>query len=155
MEESLLNSISSARLQADAHPVSKAPLLNEQFLIVDDDQFSLEVLSMILLKMGVGRPWKARNGSEAQQILEYQGNIGIVFLDIFMPQQDGMEFVQLDSLRIQNPAVILMTGKKDHTLSHATKLAKAYGVNVVGSIWKPIRSADIEPIVKPYICSEA
>jgi CheY-like chemotaxis protein len=71
-------------------------------LVVDDDEFSQEVFRMTLWGLGVTDIHLACNGLDGLRTLKgMQRSPDFLICDIFMPDMDGIEFLdQLDQLHI-------------------------------------------------------
>jgi len=61
-----------------------------------------------------------------------------VILDLNMPEMDGIEFLNILASLDEKPALILFSGEDQRLLEVAEDLARDLGVNVVGTISKPI-----------------
>lgn len=86
-------------------------------LIVDDSEELLEVLEMSLLSLGY-QVLKAHNGLEAISLFkDHSNDIGLVLMDIIMPQMSGVESAQ--EIRAINPniQIIFLTGYDESDLS--------------------------------------
>ena len=66
---------------------------NKQVLLVEDDEVSRKIVSLILLKKGL-EVYIAKNGKEAVEMVEKQ-NFDLIFMDINMPYMDGYSAVTL------------------------------------------------------------
>jgi CheY-like chemotaxis protein len=79
------------------------------FLVVDDDEFSRDILTNVLTYIGCTRIFSAPNSESACQLAQ-QHKPDFVLLDIYMPQVDG--WALLDKLRKITPKVvaIMVTG---------------------------------------------
>ena len=64
-------------------------------LIIDDDQFTRELIETILKKIPNVRIYQASDGKEALSIVN-KVELDMVFLDLYMPNMNGKEF--MDSL---------------------------------------------------------
>lgn len=62
-------------------------------LIVEDDSDLREAYVMILESEGID-VYSAENGQQALNLLEKQGDPGVIFLDLRMPVMDGLEFLK-------------------------------------------------------------
>lgn len=87
---------------------------DSKVLIVDDNEEIVEVLSDFLMTHGCAT-YKASTGREALQILEGT-EIGIVILDVKLPDVSGVSL--LSTIKIKDPtiAVIMITGYHDPSL---------------------------------------
>ena len=88
----------------------------QNILIIDDELFFREFVSDNLKKAGYS-PLAAAGGREGLNILEKQtGNISVIFLDIIMPEMDGL--ATLEKIKEISPdiPVIMMTAHTDEEL---------------------------------------
>lgn len=105
-----------------------------KILVVDDREDNLFAIESLLRP--VGRPVvRAHSGDEALKTV-LRGGIGVVILDVVMPQMDGLEVLaylkRLDHTR--NLPVVLMTGLgRDDDLA-----ARAYDLGVSDFLVKPV-----------------
>jgi CheY-like chemotaxis protein len=87
-------------------------LVGKKVLVVDDDVRNIFALSSVLERRGMS-VLSAGTGNEAISILESTPDIGIVLMDIMMPEMDGYETMQIVR---QNPSfrrlpIIALTAK--------------------------------------------
>lgn len=108
------------------------------FLIVEDDQFQREALAMLLTNLGAQHVAQAEDGKVALDVLSTSHvPIDIVLCDLDMPEMDGMAFLRnLAKSNIQ-PAVILSSGLGGAMMDSVEAMAKAYELNVLGTMTKP------------------
>lgn len=108
------------------------------FLIVEDDQFQREALAMLLTNLGAQHVAQAEDGKVALDVLSNSYvPIDIVLCDLDMPEMDGMAFLRnLAKSNIQ-PAVILSSGLGGAMMDSVEAMAKAYELNVLGTMTKP------------------
>jgi CheY-like chemotaxis protein len=69
---------------------------NLSILIIDDDQFTRELIETILRKIPNITIYQAKDGIEALSIIN-KVRLDMVFLDLYMPNMNGKEF--MDRLR--------------------------------------------------------
>ena len=64
-------------------------------LIVDDETFSLQLVVLVLEKLGVGKVSVAENGKQALEVMRTaEEPIHLVISDIEMPEMGGFEFAR-------------------------------------------------------------
>ena len=69
-------------------------LLGEKnILAVEDNSVSMKLLLKTISDLSTDI-LKAKNGEEAMELIESEGNIGLVLLDMQMPIMDGSEFIE-------------------------------------------------------------
>ena len=83
-----------------------------QALIIDDDPMLQQLLSRLLLKQGVEQVRVASGGSEGIQLVS-ELEPDVLFLDIQMPDIDGLQV--LEQLRQSHPElyIVIITGYVD------------------------------------------
>jgi DNA-binding NtrC family response regulator len=83
---------------------------NKRFkiLLIDDEEEARELLKRLIERYGY-EVLTASNGREGFEWLA-QENIGIIFCDIFMPEMDGIEFLQKVRRHNRRVQIIMVTG---------------------------------------------
>lgn len=67
---------------------------NISLLVVDDDHFTRELISMMLKKVAEVKIDEAANGEEALRLLENEKHdVDMILLDYYMPGMNGKEFI--------------------------------------------------------------
>jgi CheY-like chemotaxis protein len=108
-------------------------------LVVDDDDFSQEILCAMLRAHGVTEIQSARNGSQALSLMADQERAHeFLICDIFMPDMDGIEFVGHLATLGYAGGVILVSGGSVEMLAIAKTLAKKNGLKVLAALTKPM-----------------
>ena len=119
----------------------------EHILIVDDDTRNIFALSAVLKSRGYN--CLAANGvTDALAILEERKDIGIILLDMMMPEMDGYEAIprvkEIDDLK-KIPIIAVtaqaMMGDKERCLEA--------GAN--GYISKPVNVDELIAMIKQYL----
>ncbi len=116
-------------------------------LIVDDDPIAHTIYKSFLATIGVRATHSAASGAHAIQILkEHAGRVGLIVLDINMPEMDGIEFLShLNNLQYSGRLVI-GSGTHQANRESAQKLAEVYGLNLIGFIAKPLTKTKLENV---------
>ncbi len=125
-----------------------------KILLVDDDEFLLDLMRESLLGLGVGSVDIARNGLEGLGFYKRtQDKPNVVICDLCMPQLGGMEFLSHLAREGCKADVLIISGhnhvppKNTHwnlayyngpVLNLAEKLARIQGLNVKATFEKPI-----------------
>jgi CheY-like chemotaxis protein len=91
---------------------SDEALVGKQVLIVDDDVRNIFALSSVLERRGM-TVLTAGTGREAIETIEKTPGLGIVLMDIMMPEMDGYETMQVirQNPRFQRLPIIALTAK--------------------------------------------
>lgn len=123
------------------------PLASDmKVLVAEDHGFQRRTLVRMLKTLGAGTVLEARNGLEALAILKEAGPVDLLICDLDMEQMDGMELIrnigQSAGSGGAGPgsvgAVIVLSGQERPVLDTVAKMARAYGVKLLGAIDKPI-----------------
>lgn len=125
------------------------------FLIAEDDDFQRKWLAVMLVKLGACNIIEAKDGRAALQILQSNNPpIDISFIDLNMPEMDGIELVRHLAKERHRTAVALCTALGSALLFSVETMTKAYGVNVLGTFEKPATPELLNDIVSRYLPPE-
>lgn len=125
----------------------KSNVLALKILIADDDQSIRWVLSETARKMGFSVD-EAENGKDAlEKILT--GKYSLIFIDIRMPEIDGLTVMETAVKSLQAPKFIVMTAVKS-----PEPAAKAASLGVMEYLTKPFDLDEIETILDKTIDEE-
>lgn len=122
-----------------------------QVLVVDDDEFTLEIIKRILESQGVDRVITCESGQEGLDAINAApGAIDALILDLNMPEMDGIEFIQhLDADKFTGN-LILSSGEDAKTMADVEGRVLARNIHSLGYLKKPItRSALINILGLP------
>lgn len=109
-----------------------------KILVIDDDPFVLKLVSHMLKDQGCVSVTTCDNGFAALKILDSQSeHPDLIFLDLKMPNMDGLEFIRHLAECHYSGSIILMSGEDDTLLEAADKLVRAHEVSVLGRFDKP------------------
>ena len=115
-------------------PAPKAPL---HLLVLDDDPLLLDVMREMLAACGLSNIVLETQACSALQRL-HQSMPDVVICDLMLPEMDGIEFLQAAAAQGYQGKVILMSALEDGVREAAGELARALGLQVVGSFRKPL-----------------
>ncbi|MBD8564534.1 response regulator [Oxalobacteraceae sp. CFBP 8763] len=114
-----------------------APEASLHVLVLDDDPLLLDVMREMLAVCGVRNIALETQACSALQRLD-QSMPDVVICDLMMPEMDGIEFLQAAAAQGYQGKVILMSALEDGVREAAGELARALGLQVVGSFRKPL-----------------
>ncbi|HMQ57822.1 MAG TPA: EAL domain-containing response regulator [Rhizobiaceae bacterium] len=120
----------------------------QPILVVDDDPIFLAIARSVVTAIGCTRVFTARDGQEGIAAFENADlREGTVFLDLNMPNLDGLGFLrQLSALHFRGE-VVLASGESSAILNSARHLAGMLGIHVAGSLKKPLKPDDVRNVL--------
>lgn len=125
--------------------VDQLPALRpiRQAVIIDDDPDFAEVLKRMLTNLGL----EVTISTDARSSYTFDiGDDDIVFLDVLMPNTSGLQVLERFDKQDAKCAVVLMSGSLEH-LNAAEIYAKTLDIDLIGSLEKPFRLADIKVLL--------
>jgi DNA-binding response OmpR family regulator len=116
-------------------------MTGKRLLIVDDDP----EICAVVIRVAQRKGFEARG---IHSVAEFAGVYGefrpsLLILDLAMPDTDGIELTRLLAASGAVVPILFMSGFETGILESARRLAEARGLNVVGTIQKPVRAADL------------
>jgi EAL domain-containing protein (putative c-di-GMP-specific phosphodiesterase class I)/DNA-binding NarL/FixJ family response regulator len=108
-------------------------------LVVEDDAFQRQLIVKMLASLGAVNLIEAGDGKQALAVLRASGSnpVDLVICDLNMPEMDGLEFLRHLSLESHQPEVVIASSLDDKLLSSAYRMAKMYGIRLLGTMQKP------------------
>jgi CheY-like chemotaxis protein len=124
------------------------PARPHRVLVIDDDRMVRHVITRHLTSVGYDVV-SAGNGAEGLRALQHDREIGLVLLDLMMPQMDGWSFRRAQMLeeRLRQVPTVVMTGAPLAQVVHTELQAADY-------LLKPIGRDHLLSVVRSY-CAPA
>ncbi len=121
---------------------------SKSVFVLDDDDFSHEVIAASLNELGISTIYAANNGEDAlRQLSKMTVEPDVLICDILMPDMDGMDFLTaLKKLNYQGK-VMLVSGIAKDVLVIAENVAKTDGINIIGAFVKPIKLDELQKAI--------
>lgn len=117
-------------------------------LVVDDDENSLDYTTLVLEGLGITNITVARNGLQGLQALDGMQSLpDLLICDLFMPEQDGIEFCTHLQQRKFNGNLLLVSGGDHHMLALARQLAESQGLKVLDALSKPVKASQLSSLL--------
>ena len=150
--------ICKSQLSFDSHGGEAIPgsaLTGMSALVVDDEEFMRDFLCMAVEKSGVGSVISATSGSEAlDKVEDSHQMIDIIVCDLQMPGMDGIEVIRHLANDGFGGGIILVSAEDKRVLRTAENMAEVRGLNVIGSLSKPMPVNKIISLMNKYAVSE-
>ena len=117
-------------------------------LLVDDSVAILKFVSKVLEEnYNISNIYSAYSAPEAMQVLKKSSQINLLFLDLNMPNVDGIQFLEQLHKHEYKGYIVIMSGVSTQIISSVELLAKKYGLNYIGTLLKPIHELDFGHII--------
>jgi EAL domain-containing protein (putative c-di-GMP-specific phosphodiesterase class I) len=117
-------------------------------MVLEDHDFQRKSISRVLQKLCFDHIHQGRHGLDGLSLLNKHPNIDMIICDLDMPEMDGIEFMRHLSGLGHQASVIISSAKEQSLINTVEKMAKAYGVQLLGIIEKPF---NLEQIIKLII----
>ena len=124
------------------------PILS--FLVIDDDEFMLKVVTANLNRLGIKNVTLCTEGADALSKIENGNVYDVVMIDLNMPIMDGVEVLRNLAQRNFPSAILLFSGEDSRILKTAQTLAKEHGLNILGSLSKPLVLTELVEKLEDY-----
>lgn len=107
--------------------------------VVDDDPLMIKVLERMLELQAVGA---VTSYTRAQDVLsamdDEQSSPGLMFLDLNMPEMDGVELIRHLVARNFRGHLVLLSGEDERLIQSAERLVQAHQLSILASVQKPL-----------------
>ncbi|HEY3328254.1 MAG TPA: EAL domain-containing protein [Novimethylophilus sp.] len=131
--------------------------INElNLLVVEDDDFQRQMVVNMLRSLGVASISDAGNGRQALEIIRGANSrpVDVVLCDLNMPEMDGMECLRHLGQERHNVAIIITSVLDSKLLASVGRMAKLYGIKLLGTIEKPIMLVHLKELLSKHGHSE-
>lgn len=123
-------------------------------LIVDDDLFQLQLFSSQLAILGLDQVHACISGQQALALLKApQVGQPLIFLDLNMPDMDGVEFIRRLADIAYTGTLVLVSGEDERILETAERLARAHHLSVLGYLSKPVQTETLSLLLERWRCA--
>jgi CheY-like chemotaxis protein len=118
-------------------------------MVIDDDDFMLEVVSELLRQMGVGEVIPVSDGWSALAFVD-DGAVqpDVMLLDLSLDGMHGTEMLRHLASRNFEGTLVVMSGSSDALLRSASTLAADYGLTTAGEVAKPVDPSRLRAVLE-------
>lgn len=116
-------------------------------LVLDDDDFMLEVLRGMLFSIGIQCVRTFTEAEAALHDLDMDDPQLVVICDLNMPGMDGVEFIRQLASRHYVGGVVFFSGEDGRVLQMVEKLGHAHQLRVLGALPKPVAKQDLAKLL--------
>jgi CheY-like chemotaxis protein len=113
-------------------------------LVIDDDEFSRDLLRQMLAADGLCSVHLANDGGSGLSALsDMVCTPDVLICDVYMPDMDSLELLSELARRSYPGAIILLSGGDAQMLAAARTSASAKGLKLLGAFSKPLSSEQL------------
>lgn len=117
-------------------------------LLVDDDDFMLDLIGDMLRDLGVSGVTTAADGQRGIAAFQSARQVpDIVICDINMPNTDGFQMMELLAKENKKCGFILVSGLEQRYVNSATLMAKFHHLNILGALHKPVEKQALAELI--------
>lgn len=117
-------------------------------LVVDDDDFQIDLMTEMLRGLGVVDIATASNGRDALAHLQGRAAaVHLILLDLHMPGTDGFEFMESAERLGFGGGLIIVSGQNDDVMRAATLVARLRRFRLLGSVPKPVERQQLASLL--------
>jgi CheY-like chemotaxis protein len=117
-------------------------------IIIDDDEFVRIFVARQLRALGATDIDTCGDSALAISALNDKGPFDLIVCDLMMPTVDGIEILTKIAAVGPRSAIILVSSLEPNLLDIAGNFAKSKGLNLVGTIQKPVALDKLDDLLK-------
>lgn len=120
-------------------------------MVVEDHDFQRRLAVKQLEELETPEILEGANGREAlNQLLVRERPVDVVLCDLDMPEMDGAAFIAQVALNKLANSVLVVSGLDPSVLRTVESMARAYGLQVLGAIPKPLGREQLSTCLEGY-----
>jgi CheY-like chemotaxis protein len=120
-----------------------------RLLIVDDEMDFARFVTIVAKE--VGYDVRAVDGGAGFEFQLSEWNPTVVFLDVFMPDRDGLELLGTLQRHAYRGHVVMMSGADTLYLNMAAASAKVRGLHLSATLTKPCRKQQVQDLLAKLV----
>ena len=118
---------------------------SNRLLIIDDEPDITRIIEITAQKLGF-EVMSIHDSNRFEQGLQ-QLRPTIIFLDITMPNRDGLELIGHLAARNYPGHIVIMSGKDERYIQMSSTIGKTRGLSVAGTLTKPFRKDALQELL--------
>lgn len=123
--------------------------MNMKTLVIDDDIFICRLIRRQLNTLGIPDVEQYERAIDAVSRLKLRSDdVEVIFCDLQMPEMDGVQFIRQLSHLCYTGVLVLVSGEEERILQSAERLARAHGLRVAGTLYKPVSSDQLHRLLQ-------
>ena len=126
-----------------------------RLMLVDDDAFTLEYLQQQLLELQAGEVMNCSSARAALAAMDGYAAPDWLFVDLQMPDMDGIAFLRLLGELHYPGRVVILSGMDSHVLKATERLARSFGLDFQGALAKPVSRDALRALLQQQAGSNA
>ncbi len=122
-----------------------------EILLVEDEPLQLKLLARTLNGLGYTQLIGCSTATAALATLSSaERNIGLIMLDLNLPEVDGVEFLRMLAARRTDIPVVLVSGEDERLIETAARFGASQHITVLGSVPKPVWPAELKAVLERW-----
>jgi EAL domain-containing protein (putative c-di-GMP-specific phosphodiesterase class I) len=122
-----------------------------RILLLDDEPVMLELLVVMLAKLGFSEVAAFSSGTSALDWYDRPSHsVDLILLDLNMPEMDGVEFLRKLVERRFSGSLILVSGEDEQVLQTAETLVRAHRITALGHLKKPVQPDALAAMIEKW-----
>ena len=117
-----------------------------RLLIVEDEEAFARFVTAVATGVGYAVRAVVHGRDFEFQLTEWKPTV--LFLDVFMPDRDGLELLGLLQKHAYDGQIVMMSGADSLYLNMAAASAKARGLRLAGILAKPWRKQEVQDLLE-------
>lgn len=123
------------------------------FLVAEADNAGRASLVEMLGRLGASRVTDVPDGHTALRTFQagFTPRVHVALIDLALPGMDGLELIR-NLAALEAGISLIVTGDQPANLLFSVEtLAQLYGIDLLGSISKPVTAAKLKPLIDNYV----
>lgn len=122
------------------------------FLVAEGEMAQRQALADILVHLGAGRITQVPDGHTALRHFDDGINppVDVGIIDLALPGMDGLELIRRLAEARCRAGIVIIGAQSNAVLFSVETMALAYGINLLGTIAKPVSPARLTELIENY-----